>query len=129
MIVTLLHEMAHAATVDNHNHRFRAELQRLRQAGAPIPDGELMLTSTRITKQFIESEAREFLLYDDRLNLTLRQFVRALVSQEGVADSQAALLRQYPWVSRVFRDAKKRACKDRQAMETFRERLQAGKEA
>ena len=50
MNVTLLHEMAHAATVDNHNNRWRTEMQRLRQAGAPIPDGELR-TLTHITKQ------------------------------------------------------------------------------
>jgi SprT-like family len=41
MIVTLLHEMAHAVTVDKHNSRWRTQMQRLRQAGAPIPDGEL----------------------------------------------------------------------------------------
>ena len=127
-IVTLLHEMAHAATVDKHNNRWRTEMQRLRQAGAPIPDGELR-TPTRMTKQFIEHKATEVLLSDDRLNWTLHQFVRGLVSQgEVAAHSQAALLRQYPWVSRVFRDTKKQCCKERQAVEALRQRLQTGKE-
>jgi len=128
MIVTLLHEMAHAATVDNHNNRWRTEMQRLRQAGAPIPDGELR-TPTRMTKQFIENEATE-LLSDGRLNWTLRQFVRDLVSQgEVVAHSQAALLRQYPWVARVFSETKKRTRKEQEAREALRERFRAGKEA
>ena len=127
MIATLLHEMAHAATVDTHNSRWRTEMQRLHQAGASIPEGELR-PPTRMTKQFIESEATEVLLSDARLNWTLRQFVRGLVLQGEVAQSQAALLRQYPWASRVFRDTKKRVCKERQAREALRQRLQTEKE-
>jgi hypothetical protein len=126
MIVSLLHEMAHAATVDNHNTRWRTAMQRLRQAGAPIPDEELR-APTRMTKQFIESEATAVLRSDARVNWTLRQFVRGLVLQGEVAQSQAALLRQYPWVSRVFRDTKKRVCKERQAREALRQRLQTGR--
>jgi len=86
MIVTLLHEMAHAATVDNHNSRWRTEMQRLRQAGASIPDGELR-PPTRMTKQFIESEATAVLRSDDHLHWTLRQFVHGLVAQGDVAQS------------------------------------------
>ena len=127
MNVTLLHEMAHAATVDNHNTRWRTAMQRLRQAGAPIPDEELR-APTRMTQQFIESQATAVLRSDARVNWTLRQFVCGLVLQGEVAQSQAALLRQYPWVSRVFRDTKKRVCKERQAREALRQRLQTGKE-
>ena len=126
MIVSLLHEMAHAATVDNHNTRWRTAMQRLRQAGAPIPDEELR-APTRMTQQFIESQATAVLRSDARVNWTLRQFVCGLVLQGEVAQSQAALLRQYPWVSRVFRDTKKRVCKERQAREALRQRLQTGK--
>src|SRR5215510_4127567 len=90
-----------------------------------IPDGELR-TPTRMTKQFIENEATE-LLSDGRLNWTLRQFVRDLVSQgEVVAHSQAALLRQYPWVARVFSETKKRTRKEQEAREALRERFRAG---
>ena len=38
---TLLEEMAHAATSGEHDERWRAEMVRLKTAGAPVPDWEL----------------------------------------------------------------------------------------
>jgi hypothetical protein len=38
---TLIHEMAHAATSGDHDERWRAEMARLKTAGAPVPDWEL----------------------------------------------------------------------------------------
>jgi hypothetical protein len=38
---TLIHEMAHAATSGEHDERWRAEMVRLKTAGAPVPEWEL----------------------------------------------------------------------------------------
>ena len=41
MQAMLIHEMAHAATSGEHDERWRAEMVRLKTAGAPVPDYEL----------------------------------------------------------------------------------------
>ena len=38
---TLIHEMAHAATNDDHDEEWLKEMVRLKAAGAPVPDWEL----------------------------------------------------------------------------------------
>jgi hypothetical protein len=43
-IGTLLHEMAHAATTEDHDLRWRREMIRLREAGAPLTEEDLTIS-------------------------------------------------------------------------------------
>src|SRR5262249_17419265 len=57
----LLHEMAHVATNDYHGKKFRNEMLRLAEDGAPIPEWELTEKgSQELTREHLENVCSDF---------------------------------------------------------------------
>ena len=115
MIATLLHEMAHAATNDQHADRFMEEMKRLLSVSAPITyEADIKpykekerFTPKRLTRTFLRCAAEEAIM--GAPTTPLRAFVRWFVLDYGYADSSAEFMRKFPWVSHVFREVKKDA--------------------
>jgi hypothetical protein len=108
MITTLCHEMAHAANrTDGHGPKFLQIMKELKSAGAPIADFELEDPYGRkgLTMGFFRESATDALL--DVPDATLSQVARWFINDNGYASSITGLLRRYPWIPRVFREAKR----------------------
>ena len=103
MTGTLVHEMAHAATNDWHGPRWAAEMERLRQAGAPVQDVDFR-PPMRLTRNLVLSCAADALC--DGPDLTLPAFADWFAREYRGGSSGGALLRSYPWIRAVFRDAR-----------------------
>jgi hypothetical protein len=108
MVATLLHEMVHAATYDSHGPRWRAELERVREAGAPLRDCDLA-PAPSFTKGLAQEAAEDLLWHAPPV--TFRQFVHVLALDNRVP--MAFLLRKYPWMQNVFRAAKQKVKEER----------------
>jgi hypothetical protein len=122
MISLLLHEMAHAATNNFHARKWLEEMGRLKQEGAPINKEDLEPDEVGQKKR-ISHYAFVLAMEDPRL--TVPQFIRYLVAERGLADSQAQLRRHYPRMDRILHAAKNRARKAQQAMEALRTQVLA----
>ena len=124
---TLLHEMVHAAAGLGHGKRFLAEMQRLRQIGAPFGEAELngirMGVRRRLTADGFRNDAKEFLA--DNLQGTFASFVEGLNSTEGHADSVAEFVRKYTWARGAFRAAVRNCEEERARMASFLARRKA----
>lgn len=106
MRATLLHEMAHAATNGHHGPRFKAEVERLRQLGAPVAEADCALLRgplAPMTRALVVNTATDALC--DHPGLTFAGFLRWF-AWEYAATSQAAVLRRWPWIRGAFREAK-----------------------
>lgn len=114
MIPILLHEMAHVATNNFHARKWLEEMERLKQEGAPINEEDLEPDEIGLKKRISHYA---FVLAMDDPRLTVRQFVRYLVSERGLADSQAQLRQRYPRADLILSEAKKRVRKAQQAQE------------
>ena len=106
MTATLLHEMAHASTNDHHGRRWREEMVRLHDLGAPVAPADLEEPVVRrLTRGFVEATASDAL--GDQPTLTFQQFATWFAYQY-TGYSKARLLRTYPWIRSVFAQAKRR---------------------
>lgn len=106
MISILLHEMAHAANkTDGHGKKFLEILKNLKQVGAPTMEGEFpdpeYEIPKRITKRLVRGYIEDALL-DTGGAINLWQFSRWFVVECGGHSSPTALLREYPWIRKVF---------------------------
>ena len=133
----LIHEMAHAATNDYHGLKWRGEMRRLAQLGAPVQADDLGKPMTP-SQKWLESAFDDTLTNsDDYATLTLRQALvriglvddaprRLRIAQRkffrgsGSAASLAILKAQYPWLSRLFRDCREGYIRQMQQIERTR---------
>ena len=104
-VSTLLHEMAHAATNGNHGMRWKKEMMRLRQAGAPLaePDNQVTLedwSGDRVSKQHFRAAMEDAV--GGLPKIGLMQALRYFIFNYGVPSSARAFLRRYPWVREVL---------------------------
>ena len=103
MTATLLHEMAHAATNDNHGPRWRGEMARLQALGAPIQPADLD-PRLPITKAFVRSVALDALGVEP--TLTWGRFMRWF-AQEHLALPSREATRRFWWMRSAFADARR----------------------
>jgi hypothetical protein len=115
-IFTLVHEMAHAATNDSHGMRWKNEMVRLREAGAPLASSDLERLSdpaSPVTREGFSAECSHVL--GAQPDATLSQVVRWFISNSGSPTTTInGFKHRYPWCGGVFRNAK---AKDRQRRE------------
>jgi hypothetical protein len=104
----LLHEMAHAATNNEHAKRFQDGMRRLRAAGAPLAQSDLQEPEgpTRLTRTFIREVLEQEVLSSGETP-TLWQFMKWLHREYRHAASASALLQRYPWVRKLYSEAKR----------------------
>jgi hypothetical protein len=120
---TLLHEMAHAATTDIHGNRWKAEMIRLRDSGAPFvpPDDCVKMedwSGGRVTKDQFSGAARDILI--EIPTATARQIIRFFINNEGgPASTVATFLRKYPWAMRVCGALKKERAESAKRRDDF----------
>jgi len=98
---TLIHEMAHVRTNDFHGPRWKAEVQRLLQLGAPISPDELS-RAPAVTREMVAGVASNLLC--DRPGASFRDFV-CWIADQHLCMSPAQALRRFPWIRRVYREA------------------------
>lgn len=130
-ISCLLHEMAHAATSVAHGMKWKAEMIRLREAGAPLtqPNSRVALDDwdgVRVKRTEFESAVSEALGDDDQF-LTLPEVIRWFITSYGGSSTVAEFLRKYPWARRVFAQVKREATTYRERKRAFRAALAAAK--
>jgi SprT-like family len=129
-ISILLHEMAHAATKDNHGMAWKREMIRLREAAAPLVGVDLGVRlddwdGLRVNKMHFQSIAEDILAETSDAGLTgirVRHAIRWYIHSYGGAESVAAFLRKCPWAPRVFAAAKKNRRREIELRNTFRAR-------
>lgn len=106
----LIHEMAHARIGDQHGMRWKREMIRLRETGAPLvaadrnvslDDGDGTRVSERMFRSHVEDElcARP----DQTLACAVRDFIRSY----GGAETVSEFLNKYRWASAVFKAMQK----------------------
>ena len=106
----LLHEMAHAASGDWHGQRFKREMARLKDAGAPVSEADFRppLGPERLTRKYVEGSAQDFLTDCEvsKRPRTFRRFVRCL-ARDATGLNGADLTRRYPWIRAAWRRARR----------------------
>jgi hypothetical protein len=104
----LLHEMAHAATNNEHAKRFQDEMRRLRAAEAPLAQSDRQESEgpTRLTRTLIR-DVLEKEVFSSGQTPTLWQFVKWFHREYRHAASASALLRRHPWVRKLYSEAKR----------------------
>jgi hypothetical protein len=128
MTRTLIHEMAHAASVLNHGPKFEAELERLVQVGAPFAQDELDCLRNddrfpmRLTRDQVRIEVLEALGGND--SLTAKEFISWMSSERDMPF--AAFDKRYWWVRRVFVEAKREAREYQKRCNALRDALMDG---
>jgi hypothetical protein len=107
MAEILLHEMAHAATNERHAKRFQDEMRRLRVAGAPLAESDLHESDgpARLTRAFVR-DVLEQEVFSSGQTQTLWQFVKWFHREYRHAPSASAFLRRFPWVRKLYSEAK-----------------------
>ena len=109
-ISTLLHEMVHAATGDGHGRRWKREMIRLREAGAPLAAADKTVSlddwdGTRVSQRMFRSHVEdELCAHPDQ---TLAYAVRDFICNVGGAETVSEFLKKYPWASAVFKAMQK----------------------
>jgi SprT-like family len=102
----LLHEMAHAATNGGHGPRWIAEMRRLQTMGAPVEDPSDYDTRIPLTRALVFETGYEAFFGDPGFSDV--QVARWLQYEYGFVAGRS-LLRVYPWVRRVLREARHEA--------------------
>ena len=118
MIETLIHEMAHAATNDNHGPIWKEEMNRLHTVGAPIDLRDLDRQQNHLTKSLIED-----LVLEGSDDVTVQAIAQHVVYWYGFADSGAELLRKYPWIRKAFREARSERRRLKKLRDEFRRKM------
>jgi SprT-like family len=127
----LLHEMAHAATRNNHGMKWKAEMIRLREAGAPLvcPDSTIALddwSGEHVPKSDFQAVIGDALIDDPAINLS--KAVRRFIRSRGGEFTVSAFLRKYPWVRRAFSELKRESRERAKRRSAFRAKVAAAKE-
>lgn len=125
-IGALLHEMAHAATNDGHGDRWKEEMIRLREAGAPLSSAERKICSTtwdgkKVTRDHFRLVVQEVIA--DYPAITLSKALRHFSDIEGGPDTIKAFLKKYPWVRAVFKEEKRKLIEEQERAAELRARL------
>ena len=106
---TLLHEMAHAATNEDHATAWKKEMIRLRKQEAPLVSSEFqnfsLWSGRSVSQKHFRGGVQDVLGKEP--NATLHQAIRDFIHNDGGAESVAGFLRRYPWARRAFRVIKK----------------------
>lgn len=126
MVGVLLHEMIHAAVGGFHGERFCREWDRLQESGAPVRLGEseaYRALPKRLTRQFVSNVADDIVAVQPAVKLW--DFARWFVHNYGFKWTPTALLRSYPWIGNVLREAK-REFREEQKLKSEFARLASG---
>jgi hypothetical protein len=105
----LLHEMAHAATSEHHGTRWKKEMIRLREAGAPLVAADMDVSmddwdGKRISRAHFRRVVRDALT--DVPEITLRDAVRRFIYWEGGAKTASEFIKKCPWAGSLFKHEK-----------------------
>jgi hypothetical protein len=99
MRCTLIHEMAHVATNNYHGGKFRTEMQRLSQSGAPVEEADLREGLQYVTRAEVEGTASQY--FCEFPGDSVREAV-GRIGRERYNMTAKAFKRRFPWATQAI---------------------------